>query len=166
MRVTRREFGVTQAGERVHEYKIEDSHGKVSVTLITYGATITKLLAPDRAGQCEDITLCFDTLEDFEVKTGPYYGCIAGRVANRIKEGAFTLDGEAYKLAVNNGPNHLHGGLVGFDKKVWAAEEVPQHDGRAGVKMSYISRDGEEGYPGELNVRTDCNSSNALHFAE
>jgi aldose 1-epimerase len=156
MRVTRREFGLTQAGECVHEYVIEDPNSKVSVTLITYGATITRLLAPDRTGQSEDVTLCFDTLEDLEVKTGPYYGCIAGRVANRIKDGTFHLDGETYKLAVNNGPNHLHGGIIGFDKKVWVAEEIPLHDGKVGVKMSCISRDGEEGYPGELNVR-NCN---------
>ena len=102
---------------------------------------------PDRQGKLGDIVLGFDNLEQY-LKGHPYFGCTVGRVANRIAKGRFTLDGKTYTLATNNGPNHLHGGLKGFDKVVWKAE--PQTG--AAVKFTYTSPDGEEGYPGTLAV--------------
>ena len=121
----------------------------VEVRAITYGAIITSIRVPDRAGRFADIVLGFDSLEGY-VKTHPYFGTIVGRYGNRIAGGRFTLDGQTFKLAQNNGPNHLHGGNKGFDKYVWKAE--PAANGR-GVAFTRTSPDGEEGYPGTLVAR-------------
>ncbi len=127
------------------------------VKIITYGAIITAVEVPDRAGKLANVTLYRDSLAGYtEVKDGkpttPFFGAIAGRYANRIAKGRFTLDGKQYKLATNNGPNALHGGLKGFDKVVWKAEPL-QAPGAVGVALSYVSPDGEEGYPGTLTVK-------------
>jgi aldose 1-epimerase len=115
--------------------------------ITNYGTIITELHTKDRQGKLGDIVHGFDTLEPY-LKGHPYFGCTVGRFANRIAKGKFTLDGKTYTLAVNNGPNHLHGGLKGFDKVVWKAQPQPG----SAVKFTYTSKDGEEGYPGNLKV--------------
>src|SRR5690348_8319518 len=139
-------FGKMPEGTEVHLYTLTNSNGLVA-KITNYGTIITELHVPDRTGKMADVVLGFDNLEQY-LKGHPYFGCTVGRVANRIAKGQFTLDGKTYDLAVNNGPNHLHGGIIGFDKKVWKAE--PQAG--AAVKFSYTSPDGEEGYPGRLQV--------------
>jgi aldose 1-epimerase len=132
-------------------YQLTNTHGMV-VKIMTRGATITELQAPDKNGDLDNITLGFDTLKEYTTQQVPYFGAIVGRVGNRIAKGHFTLNGVSYTLATNNGVNHLHGGLIGFDKVNWSATEVPESNGCA-VRFSYLSKDGEEGYPG--NCRTD-----------
>jgi len=123
----------------------------VEVRAMTYGAIITALRTPDRAGRLDDVVLGFDSLAGY-LGESPYFGAIVGRYANRIAEGRFALDGVSYQLARNNGPNSLHGGERGFDKVLWAAEPF-EGDGSAGVRLRYTSPDGEEGYPGTVAVR-------------
>jgi aldose 1-epimerase len=118
--------------------------------IITYGAILTELNVPDRDGKLGDVVLGYDDLKDY-LAGHPFFGATVGRVANRIAKGEFTLNGKKYKVAVNNGPNALHGGLKGFDKVVWKAEEETRSDGVA-VKFTYVSKDGEEGYPGTLTA--------------
>lgn len=145
-----RPFGTTPAGDTVDLITLR-SPGGIELDVMTYGATVTRLLAPDRDGVLADIVLGHEWLESYLAGT-PYFGAIVGRYGNRIAGGRFTLDGTEYELAVNNGPNHLHGGLVGFDKVVWEAEAF-ETDGGSGVVFAYVSGAGEEGYPGELSVR-------------
>ena len=118
--------------------------------VINYGGIITRLSVPDRNGVVEDVVLGFDTLEEY-VDHNPYFGAIIGRYGNRIGNGKFIVDGKAYHLAQNNNGQHLHGGIVGFDKKWWHIEEVFSPDG-ASLQLTYVSKDGEEGYPGDLSV--------------
>ncbi len=122
----------------------------IELDVMTYGGTVTRLLAPDRHGETADIVLGHEWLESYLAGT-PYFGAIVGRYGNRIAGGRFSLDDSEYELAVNNGPNHLHGGLVGFDKVVWQAEPY-ETESESGVVLTYVSADGEEGYPGELSV--------------
>ncbi|MXX36743.1 MAG: galactose mutarotase [Gemmatimonadetes bacterium] len=147
--VSKDSFGTTAAGQPVDRYTLANDHGTMA-RVITYGGIITELLVRDRAGTLGDVVLGFDHLEQYE-QENPYFGCITGRVANRIAGGKFSIDGQEYTLAVNNGPNHLHGGLVGFDKVVWDAEVVDDKRGPA-VRLHYVSQDGEEGYPGTVPV--------------
>jgi aldose 1-epimerase len=150
MSMTKADFGTTKAGQPVDLYTLANANGLVA-KITNYGGTITELWVPDRNGKLADIVLGFDNITDYEEKS-PYFGCIVGRYGNRIGKGTFTLDGVTYdKLAVNNGDNHLHGGLKGFDKQVWDAEPFETADG-VGLKLHYISKDGEEGYPGNLDV--------------
>jgi aldose 1-epimerase len=125
------------------------SNGVIHVVLLNYGATLIKLLAPDKNGVTENITLCYDSYNDLVSNPGPYYGCIAGRYANRIAKGTFQIDNVTYNLAINNGVNALHGGIEGFDKKLWASSIIESNN-RIGIKFTYTSIDGEEGYPGTL----------------
>ncbi|WP_435011121.1 aldose epimerase family protein [Tundrisphaera lichenicola] len=147
-RVERMEFGKTPEGTPVQLYVL--TNGRVTAKVMTYGAILTELDVPDRDGKPADVVLGFDTLEGY-LAGHPYFGATVGRVANRIGGAGFSLDGQNYSLAVNNGPNTLHGGLKGFDKVVWKAEDVSGPAGPA-VKFTYLSKDGEEGYPGNLNV--------------
>ncbi len=147
-RVEKQPFG-TVDGKAVDLYTLTNTHG-VTVKIMTRGATITAIDVPDRQGRLGDIVLGFDDLKGYQPKV-PYFGAIVGRVGNRIAKGRFTLDGKSYQLAVNDGPNHLHGGLKGFDKVVWDAAPVAAQSGSA-VKFSYLSKDGEEGYPGNCHV--------------
>jgi aldose 1-epimerase len=147
-RVKRMLFGKTADGTAVDLFVL--TNGKITAKVMTLGGIVTELHVPDRDGNLADVVLGFDKLESY-LAGHPHFGAIAGRFANRIAKGRFTLDGKEYKLAVNNGPNSLHGGLKGFDKVVWKAEDVSGPDGPA-VKMSYLSPDGEEGYPGNLSV--------------
>jgi aldose 1-epimerase len=140
------DFGKLPDGRPVALFTLTNANGLVA-KVTDYGTIITELRVPDRAGKSGDIVLGFDNLAQY-LQTHPYFGATVGRVANRIAKGRFTLDGKTYALAVNNGPNHLHGGITGFDKVIWKAQ--PQD--AAAVKFSYTSADGEEGYPGELAV--------------
>ena len=148
--VMKEPFGVTPEGVSVDRYTLKNRHGVVA-KVMTYGATLTELHVPDRSGRVADITLGFDRLEPY-LKGHPFFGSTAGRVANRIARGKFSLNGQTYTLAVNNGPNHLHGGIKGFDKRVWSAT-TRVSEGLGAVEMIYRSLDGEEGYPGNLDVK-------------
>ncbi len=123
-------------------------NGDVTVTMLTWGATIQRIDVPDRRGRVANISLGFDNLEDY-AELSPYFGATVGRYGNRIANGRFTLDGTTYQLPINNEPNSLHGGTIGFDKRVWSAEIVRTAD-RVGVEFRYVSPDGEMGYPGTL----------------
>ena len=148
-KMTKQPFGKSPAGEEVSLYTLSNSKG-MQAAITTYGGIVVSLKAPDRAGQPADVVLGFDTLEGY-LKGHPYFGAIIGRYGNRIAKGRFKLDGFEYKLARNNGENHLHGGINGFDKALWKARELAAADGQS-LELSYVSRDGEEGYPGDLSV--------------
>jgi aldose 1-epimerase len=142
-------FGAVQ-GSSVELYTLTNAHG-IEVRCTNYGGIIVSLRVPDKRGRLDDIVLGFDKLQGYLQKQ-PYFGAIIGRYANRIARAQFELDGVRYPLAANNGPNSLHGGNKGFDKVVWKAEpfEIPED---AGLVFTYVSKDGEEGYPGNLNVK-------------
>jgi len=142
-------FGRLPDGTPVDRFALSSGRG-VEVRLMSYGAAIISVRAPDREGRVEDVVLGFDALDDYLTKAR-YFGTIVGRFGNRIARGRFELDGVTYQLAVNNGANHLHGGIRGFDKAVWHAEPF-ERDGNTGVAFTYTSVDGEEGYPGTLTV--------------
>jgi aldose 1-epimerase len=148
--VTRGSFGKLPDGTAVDIFTLTNANG-LEVRAMTYGGIIVSIRTPDRAGTLDDIVLGYDTLDGY-VKNNPYFGCITGRYANRITKGRFTLDGRTFTLATNNGPNHLHGGVKGFDKVVWKGEAV-KNDRGVGVVFTYTSPDGEEGYPGALATR-------------
>jgi aldose 1-epimerase len=142
-------FGKTPDGTPVDLYVLTNAKG-MTTKVTNYGAILTELDVPDRDGKFADVVLGFDDLKGY-LGTHPYFGATVGRVANRIAKGKFTLKGKTYHLAVNNGPNALHGGKKGFDKVVWKAEPLRAADGAA-VKFTYRSPDGEEGYPGNLTA--------------
>ncbi len=142
METTSEPWGVTPSGEKVELFTLTDG---ITVQISNYGGTIVSIQAPDRSGEMGEVTLGFDTVDGY-INSGFYLGATIGRYANRIANGGFSLDGEAYKLAQNNGPNHLHGGIKGFDKVVWDAEL------ESGLRLSYRSPDMEEGYPGTLDA--------------
>ena len=142
-------FGKTQDGRDVEIYTLHNANG-ASAKIMTFGATLVDLDMPDRTGKIGDVVLGFDNLKQYLGKT-PFFGVTVGRYANRIAKGKFTLDGKEYQLAVNNGPNSLHGGAVGFDHKVWNAEPKETSEGES-VRFTYVSKDGEENYPGTLTV--------------
>ncbi len=142
-------FGVQPDGTAVQIFTLTNSNG-LKARVMTYGATLVSLELPDRNGVFADCVLGCDTLDGY-LKGVPYFGSIVGRYGNRIAKGKFILDGKTYSLATNNNANHLHGGLKGFDKVVWSAEPFQEANG-TGVKFGYVSQDGEEGYPGNLNV--------------
>jgi aldose 1-epimerase len=148
--VTAAPYGQLPDGRAVEVYTLTNASG-MSVRAIDYGGIIVSLEVPDRDGQVADVVLGYDDLAGYLEET-PYFGAIIGRYGNRIAGGSFTLDEKTYTLAVNNGPNHLHGGLVGFDKVLWDAEPFENATG-AGVIFTYTSADGEEGYPGNLTSR-------------
>jgi len=147
--VKKEAFGKTSDGVAVEQYTLTNTNG-MTAKIITFGAILTELDVPDRDGKQGDVVLGFDNLKDY-LAGHPFFGATVGRVANRIAKGEFTLGGKKYKLAVNNGPNSLHGGQKGFDKVVWKAEPKTLPDGAA-VTLTYVSKDGEEGYPGNLTV--------------
>jgi aldose 1-epimerase len=143
-------FGKTADGQPVELFTLTNAHG-IQVQLTNYGGIITSLKTPDRSGRFDDIVLGYDSLSGY-LHSSPYFGAIVGRYGNRIAKGRFTLDAVTYRLAVNNGPNSLHGGIRGFDKVVWKAEPF-RNDGAEGVALEYTSADMEEGYPGSLRAR-------------
>jgi aldose 1-epimerase len=148
-KVEKSSFGKLSDGTEIEQYTLGNAKGAVA-KVITYGATLTELWIPDKSGKNADVVLGFDKIDGY-AGDQPYFGAIVGRYANRIAKGKFTLDGKEYSLFVNNGPNSLHGGKVGFNRKVWKAEPVKVAHGAA-VKFTYVSADGEEGYPGTLTV--------------
>ncbi|TGE25806.1 galactose mutarotase [Hymenobacter aquaticus] len=147
-------FGHTHDGTEVQLYTLTNAHG-LQARITNYGGTLTSLLVPDKAGQLGDVVLGFDNVSGYQSpeyqQAGPYFGALIGRYGNRIKAGQFTLNGKTYSLAKNNGPNHLHGGRQGFDKVVWQAEPGRSADGQT-LTLRYVSKNGEEGYPGTLTV--------------
>jgi aldose 1-epimerase len=145
-------FGQTADGAPVEVYTLTNANG-MKARIMTRGATLIELQVPDQDGNLADVVLGFDDVAGYESEANQYFGCTVGRVCNRIKDGKFTLGGKEYTLAVNNGPNHLHGGVErSLDKVVWEAEETQGRNGSPAVRFTYTSPDGEEGYPGNLRV--------------
>jgi aldose 1-epimerase len=144
-------FGQMPDGTRVQLYTLRNSRG-MEARIATYGGILTRLTAPDRNGKYADVVLGYDELAAY-LKGSPYFGALIGRYGNRIAKGRFTLAGKEYTLAVNNGPNALHGGLRGFDKVVWKVEKAEVTPQGPQLTLSYLSKDGEEGYPGNLSVK-------------
>jgi len=161
--VKKEAFGKTQDGKAVDLYTLTNAHG-MEVRAMRYGGIIVSLRVPDARGAFDDVVLGFNSLDGY-LAGHPYFGAIIGRYGNRIAKGRFTLDGVEYKLAVNNGPNSLHGGLKGFDKVVWHAQSFENKDG-VGIVFTYTSPDGEEGYAGNLAVKVTytLTDSNELIF--
>ncbi len=158
MELSTKKFGRTKDGKEVAQFTIRNSQG-LSISAISYGATLTSVTVPDRKGVMKNIILGFDNIGDYETKS-PFFGALVGRFANRIGRGKFQIDGVPYQVACNDVygaagagvANHLHGGHVGYDKVVWDAEGFREGDA-AGIRWSYLSRDGEEGYPGNLRIQ-------------
>ena len=162
--ITTKEFGKTKEGQAVELHTLTGGSGLVA-KISTYGALLTELWTSDRNGSTSDVVLGFDTLDGY-LAGHPYFGATTGRVANRIKAGRFTLDGKEYKLATNNGPNHLHGGEKGLDKRVWRVEQRGITDNGPAIRFRYKSPDGEEGYPGtvDISVTYTVTRANALRI--
>lgn len=153
MKLEKAFFGKLKDGRDVNLFTL--SNNKITVKIINYGAIITSIEMPDKNGKIENIVCGFDNLEtyisDEYLGTYPYFGAIIGRFGNRIANGKLEIEGKSYEMAINNGPNHLHGGKVGFDQKLFDAETIEGND-KVGIKLSYLSPDGEENYPGNLEV--------------
>ena len=158
MNVERQHFGTMPDGRDVWLYQLTNANG-LRADITTYGGAVVRLFVPDRQGRLDDVVLGFDNLPDY-IEKSPYFGCITGRYANRIAKGRFTLDGTEYTLATNNMGNHLHGGEKGFDKVLWEPEPTRDADS-VGLKLSYLSPDGEEGYPGNLKTTVIYRLTNA-----
>jgi aldose 1-epimerase len=156
-------FGKTSRGEKVHLYTLTNKNG-MSVSIMDYGATVVKIVVPDRNGRFDDVALGFDTFAPYLTATA-YFGATIGRYANRIAGGKFEINRTVYQVPVNNGPNSLHGGLRGFDKRIWKVEPV-ESDSPA-IRFTRLSPDGEEGYPGNLfvSVTFTLTDDNRLHIA-
>jgi aldose 1-epimerase len=159
--ITEKPFGSFD-GKQIIEYTLTNSSG-MQVSITNYGGTVTKLSTPSKNGEMGDVVLGYDSLSGYLQKTNPYFGSLVGRYGNRIAAGKFKIDTTTYTLAGNDHGNSLHGGNKGFDKVVWTAEKMP---GDSSLKLSYVSKDGEEGYPGNLNVQVvyTLRSDNALQL--
>jgi len=142
-------FGKTADGREIDLYTLTNKNG-VEIGIMNYGGTIVSIRVPDRSGKLGDVTLGFDSIDGY-LKGHPFFGALVGRYGNRIAKGRFKLNGVEYKLAANNGENHLHGGLQGFDKALWTARDVSEGP-LPRLELTYLSKDGEEGYPGNLAV--------------
>jgi aldose 1-epimerase len=148
--VNKQPFGQTADGTAVDLYTLTNANG-LEARIMTYGGIVISLKVPDKNGKFDDVILGYDNLDGYLKNNGPYMGALIGRYANRIAKGKFSLNGTEYHLAVNNGENHLHGGIKGFDKVVWTAKPLRVPTGAA-LKFTYLSKDGEEGYPGNLTA--------------
>lgn len=159
MSITEKPFG-TFNNQAVTEYTLTNANG-MQVSILNYGGTVTKIITKDKEGKEGDVILGYDSLAGYLQKSNPYFGCLVGRYGNRIAKGKFTLDGTTYTLAANNNGQSLHGGLMGYDKVMWKAEK---QTGDSCLKLSYLSKDGEEGYPGNLTVEViyTLTANNAL----
>ncbi len=169
MTIKKEVFGETSEGMEVNLYTLINVNG-MCAGIINYGAILVSLEVPGRNGACTDITLGYDNLEQYIADNSTYFGATVGRYAGHIVGGRFMLDGTEYTLAKNDGSNHLHGGNRGFNKVIWNAQEINSHD-ETGVKLTYLSKDGEEGYPGNLKVTvkytlTDNNELQISYEAE
>ncbi len=166
MKITKSLFGKTNEGHEVELFTLTNDN-RVTVKITNYGAIVTCIETPDNNGKLANIACGFEKLENYlsseYLGSYPYFGCVCGRCCNRIGKGKFSLEGKNYSLATNNGANHLHGGLIGFDRRLWASETVDEND-KVGVKLSLLSPDMEEGYPGNLKVSCTytLNNSNEL----
>ncbi|PKR83785.1 aldose epimerase family protein [Heyndrickxia camelliae] len=149
MDISKANFGILD-GQEVIAFTLVNDSG-MSVTCLNYGCIITKILVPDRYGKMENVVLGFDSVEEY-LQHSPYFGAVVGRVAGRIKGASFELDGESFQLTANEHGNHIHGGIKGFSHVIWEAADF-QEDGEIGIVLTYQSPDGEEGFPGELNVK-------------
>jgi aldose 1-epimerase len=147
--IQKRSFGKSSDQKPVELYTLTNNRG-VEVQIMTFGGAVVALKVPDRSGKIQDVVLGYDNLDGY-LKNNPHFGGIIGRYGNRIAKGSFSLNGRQYSLARNNGENHLHGGIKGFDNVIWTAKEIRSSDA-VGLSLSYVSRDGEEGYPGNLSV--------------
>ncbi len=147
-KIERNPFGNHPNGKPAELFTLKNENG-MTVNISNYGGIITHINVPDRDGNFGDVVLGYDSIEGY-LKASPYFGAIVGRYGNRIARGRFSLDGKVYKLAINNNGNHLHGGLIGFDKMLWDAEPIDGDEPT--LKLSYVSKDNEEGYPGNLTV--------------
>jgi aldose 1-epimerase len=156
-------FGVMPDSTKVELYTLVN-HSGITMKVTNYGGIITSLSVPDKNGKVADIVLGYDSLSDY-LKATPFFGALIGRYGNRIAKGKFTLDGTEYDLEKNDGPNHLHGGVKGYDKVVWDAEDF-KTDSTVGLKLHYLSKDGEEGYPGNLDITVTytLSDNNTLTF--
>jgi len=161
--VTKAPFGNAPDGTPVDIYTLRNAKG-CEVRICNYGGIVVSLKVPDKSGKPGDVVLGYDNLDGY-IKSSPYFGCLVGRYGNRIAKGKFTLNGKEYTLAVNNGPNSLHGGIKGFDKVVWTAKPLVGPLGPA-LGLGYVSKDGEEGYPGNLSVKAiyTWTDDNELHL--
>jgi aldose 1-epimerase len=165
--LTKRPFGTLPSGEPIDLYTFRNGKG-VEASITNFGGRIVKLLVPDRNGESADVALGFDGLDGY-LEKNPYFGALVGRYANRIAGAQFTLDGKTYHLAANDGSNSLHGGTKGFDKVVWRSSEI-SFDGEPALQLEYLSADGEDGYPGNLQARvvyrlTEANELRLDYFA-
>jgi aldose 1-epimerase len=142
----KRLFGKLNNGKEVYMYTLKNRNG-MTAEIINYGATVVSLFAPDKNGKFADVILGYDSLQSYENGTS-YFGAIVGRYGNRIGKGKFTLEGKSYQLTINNGENHLHGGTIGFNKKLWSTDSYDGHS----LKMTLVSPDGDQGYPGTLTI--------------
>src|SRR5271157_1846687 len=155
--VSKQAFGHTADGAAVDLYALSD--GKIEVGIITYGGIVASLRTPDRNGKLDDVVLGCDSVEKYVAQTA-HFGGIVGRYANRIAHGSFQLDGQTYSIPKNDGDNALHGGIRGFDKMVWSAKQI-----KDGVELTYVSKDGEQGFPGTLTTTVSYTlSGNALRI--
>ena len=157
LKIDKIQFGETMDGTGVDQFILSNNNG-MEVRIITYGGIITSWTAPDKNGDYKDIVLGYNTLAEYEAET-PYFGALIGRYGNRIAKGKFSLDNQEYTLAVNNGVNHLHGGLKGFDKVIWDAKTIVS-DSTVSLELSYLSKDMEEGYPGNLETKVTYTLNN------
>jgi aldose 1-epimerase len=148
MTISKSDFGKLPNGERIHKYKLSNSI--ISVEVINYGGIITNIRVPDSKGNIKDIALGFNNIEGY-ISEHPYFGSIIGRYGNRIRNGKFKIDGKEYSLAINNGEHSLHGGIKGFDKVLWSVDKLEGND-FIGLKLNYLSKHMEEGYPGNLDI--------------
>jgi aldose 1-epimerase len=148
--IRKQSFGKTAGGDQIDLYSLTNKKG-MEVSITNFGATVVTLRVPDRFGKPADVVLGYDTLQGYE-NGKSYFGATVGRYANRIGGGKFSIEGKTYTLPKNNGNNTLHGGIVGFNKKVWKAQEIPSNDASA-LELTYLSADGEEGFPGNLSVK-------------
>ena len=158
MQASQSRYGTTADGHAVTEFRLEGARG-IRVHLIDHGATVTAVMVPDRSGKVANVCLGYDSLAGWE-QNPSFFGCIVGRVANRIRNGRFTLDGTTYELARNTGEHHLHGGNKGFNKYVWKSKLIRAAD-RATVRFSHVSPDGDEGYPGTLTAVAEYSLTDA-----